>query len=208
MLYYLSLFLGAVSGLAAVAPALALWHYFNLRRLSVKLHIAAAYVFCFFIALILSVTSIPGLFQLSLDTDVNIIPCNSLSVDYIDYALNILMFMPVGFFLPLLWKRFENIGLTFTWGFLFSLSIEIIQLLNDRITDIDDLLMNAAGTVAGYLIWACFKKLWLKISVFSLETAKQEPYLCFGFTWFSMLVFKPLIYSLLSALVFSRIIAR
>jgi glycopeptide antibiotics resistance protein len=211
MLYYLSLFLGAVSGLAAVAPFLALWHFFNLRRLGAKLHIAAAYVFCFFIALILSVTRVPDLFHMSLEANMNVVPFDSVLTGYVDYALNVLLFMPVGFFLPLLWRRFGNIGLVFCWGFFFSLSIEIVQLFSDRITDIDDLLMNAAGTVAGYLVWACLRMLFPRMSVFSLEEAKpwnREPYLCFGFTWVSMLVFKPFIYRLLSALVFSRIFAR
>jgi glycopeptide antibiotics resistance protein len=214
MLYYLSLLLGALSGFAALLPMLAVWHFLTLKKTPGekprKSHIAAIYIFCFFIALILSVTSVPDFYHLSLDADTNLIPFDFFSVGYVEYAQNIVLFIPVGFFLPLLWKRFENIGLTFTWGFLFSLSIEIIQLFNDRVTDIDDLLMNAAGAVAGYLVRAFAKKLLPRVSAFSFaapDAWRREPYICFCVTWISMLVFKPFIYRLLSALVFSQIIS-
>jgi glycopeptide antibiotics resistance protein len=212
MLYYLSLFLGAVSGLAALLPMLAAYHLWGLRagktsseRPSAP-HIASTYIFCFFIALILSVTSVPGIFGLSFDADINLVPFDFFFLGYVEYAQNVVLFVPVGFFLPLLWKRFSNLGLTFAWGFLFSLSIEIMQLFNDRVTDIDDLLMNAAGAVAGYLVWACAKNILPRISALSMGRAgvwRWEPHFCFAFAWVSMLVFKPFVYSLLSALVFS-----
>jgi glycopeptide antibiotics resistance protein len=216
MLYYLSLFLGAVSGLAAVLPMLAIYHGWALRkdkttgerpRLG---HIAATYIFCFFLALILAVTSVPSLFRLSLDADVNLVPFDFFSIGYVEYAQNVLLFVPVGFFLPLLWKRFESSRLTVAWGFMFSLSIEMIQLFNNRVSDIDDLLMNAAGAALGYLVWALAKKLLPNISAFSLGGAglwRREPSLCFWFAWGSMLVFKPAIYGWLSALVFSKLIS-
>jgi glycopeptide antibiotics resistance protein len=216
MLYYLSLFLGAASGLAAVLPMLAVYHLWALRKDKKtgkrpnKSHFAVTYIFCFFLALILSVTSVPSLFRLSLDADFNLVPFDFFSFGYAEYAQNVLMFAPVGFFLPLLWKRFENIGLASAWGFLFSLSIEIAQLFNNRVSDIDDLLMNTAGAALGYLVWALAKKLFPRVSAFSLSRPgvwRNEPFFCFLFAWASMLVFKPAVYGWLSALVFSKIIS-
>ena len=39
----------------------------------------------------------------------------------------------------------------------FSLAIELSQLLNNRITDIDDLFTNTLGAMVGYLLYRAFK---------------------------------------------------
>ena len=46
-------------------------------------------------------------------------------------------------------------------GILFSLAIELNQLLNNRITDIDDLFTNTLGAIIGYLLYkALFKMIY------------------------------------------------
>lgn len=68
------------------------------------------------------------------------------------HILNIIMFMPLGFLLPLIWKSFRNgVGVLVT-GVGFSLAIEIAQLFNRRLTDVDDLIMNTMGTLIGFII--------------------------------------------------------
>ena len=69
---------------------------------------------------------------------------------YFTYNLlgNIAIFVPIGFFLPLLWKKL-NFPLTVLSGFLFSLFIELFQLFLPRFTDIDDIILNTTGTVIG-----------------------------------------------------------
>ena len=51
------------------------------------------------------------------------------------YVLNIIMFLPLGFLIPLIWKRYRNPLKIFMIGFGFSLSIELCQLFNRRNTD-------------------------------------------------------------------------
>ncbi|MFS8601186.1 VanZ family protein [Priestia megaterium] len=67
---------------------------------------------------------------------------------------NIILFMPFGFFLPLV---FNNLG---SWkkvclvGMLLSMTIECIQLfLPNRWTDIDDVILNTIGTGIGYCLF-------------------------------------------------------
>ncbi|MGN8800684.1 VanZ family protein [Candidatus Merdisoma sp. HCP28S3_D10] len=42
-------------------------------------------------------------------------------------CLNVLLFIPFGFFLPTLWKKFRSVKSTFTAGLLITLTMEISQ---------------------------------------------------------------------------------
>lgn len=76
------------------------------------------------------------------------------------YVLNIFIFVPLGILLPLVFsermKRFKNVMLT---GLIISFLIEMIQIIPDRDTDIDDIIMNVIGTVAGFMIYKLFQKI-------------------------------------------------
>ena len=76
----------------------------------------------------------------------------------IDYLGNIVMFIPIGFFIPLLWRSSDEA--TVTAGFLTSLSIEIIQLFLPRWTDIDDIILNTVGTTLGLLLYKMLDMGW------------------------------------------------
>ena len=68
---------------------------------------------------------------------------------------NILMFVPTGIILPVLYKRLNNFFKVIGTGFLISLTIEILQLpFADRTSDVDDLIMNTLGVAAGYILFA------------------------------------------------------
>ena len=63
---------------------------------------------------------------------------------------NIAMFVPVGIFLPMCFKKPDNIRKTVLAGFCCSLFIEISQLpFFDRLTDADDLILNTLGALIG-----------------------------------------------------------
>ena len=72
---------------------------------------------------------------------------------FINFIGNIVMFIPIGFLLPLLWRKFQNGFVTIGLGFLISLSIEILQLPQMRSSDVDDLWLNTLGTGVGYVIF-------------------------------------------------------
>ena len=79
-------------------------------------------------------------------TEYNLIPFSH-EIDMVGYALNILLFVPLGFLLPLTWTNEDSLRKALLWGVSFSLLIELSQLLNIRSSDIDDLLLN---TIALY----------------------------------------------------------
>ncbi len=65
--------------------------------------------------------------------------------------LNILLFIPFGFLLPFLFETFRKPWKTYLAGGLFSLMIEVMQLLfRLGIYETDDILNNFLGTVIGY----------------------------------------------------------
>lgn len=119
------------------------------------LHILGITIFCCVLELIFCITGIPDVtsFQFQIQGNINLTPFAEGMSGLYQYIANIIMFLPVGFFLPLLWQQFIRPLYTVGVGFMLSLGIELIQLFTYRATDIDDLLMNSLGTVAGYLLF-------------------------------------------------------
>ena len=65
--------------------------------------------------------------------------------------LNILMFVPFGFLLPLFSDRFRNFFLSMSLSLLFTLGIEVTQYITKRgIFEVDDLMNNWIGALIGY----------------------------------------------------------
>lgn len=73
---------------------------------------------------------------------------------------NLLMFAPLGFLLPLLWKRFRKLWKTALFAFGTSLLIECTQTFVGRGFDVDDLLLNTLGAVLGYGAYRLLARLW------------------------------------------------
>ena len=46
----------------------------------------------------------------------------------VDTVLNVILFIPLGIFLPLLYKKYDKMGKVVLIGFLISVSIEIVQM--------------------------------------------------------------------------------
>ena len=72
-----------------------------------------------------------------------------------DLLLNIIgnstMFIPTGIMTPLLYRHLNSFGKVTLTGFSISLVIEIIQLpFAVRCSDVDDLILNTLGCIAGY----------------------------------------------------------
>lgn len=74
----------------------------------------------------------------------------------INFVGNIVMFLPIGFFLPLLWR--VSAPRAVLGGFCASLFVELCQLFQPRGTDIDDLWLNTLGAAMGALLFLLLKK--------------------------------------------------
>ncbi|MDO4377552.1 MAG: VanZ family protein [Erysipelotrichia bacterium] len=72
---------------------------------------------------------------------------------------NILIFIPMGIFLPLIFKRNNNFLYLLINTFLISLSIEVIQYYTKLGTaDVDDIILNVLGSVLGFAIYKIWKR--------------------------------------------------
>ena len=71
--------------------------------------------------------------------------------------LNIIMFVPMGYFLPILTKRARSWWKVILFGFGVSLGIELLQYMTLLgMLDVDDLFNNTIGVVIGWIIWNIF----------------------------------------------------
>lgn len=73
--------------------------------------------------------------------------------------LNILMFVPLGFLLPLTFLRFQSLRKTLLLLSVSSLTIEFLQYFIGRSADVDDLIMNSLGALGGWLIYRTFRSI-------------------------------------------------
>ena len=72
---------------------------------------------------------------------------------------NTTMFIPIGIIWPAVFKKLDSHRKVIAAGVGFSLCIEILQLpFFDRVTDIDDLILNSLGFLMGYGIYLLVKK--------------------------------------------------
>lgn len=92
---------------------------------------------------------------------------------------NVLMFLPLGFYLPLISRRVTGLKQVFFFILVSSLLIEFMQLLLSfvvgpyRSVDIDDLILNTLGGVLGYFLLQPFKPTLQKL--FSSKPVGEKP---------------------------------
>ena len=107
------------------------------------------------------IVNLPGIFR-RIGFSMNLFPFFDLIHGYGDYwrqiILNVVMFLPFGFLLPLKHPKLGFWGVL-ALGLFVSLSIELMQpVLNPaRSSDITDVITNTSGAVIGYLLYLVHK---------------------------------------------------
>lgn len=77
----------------------------------------------------------------------------------INLAGNIILFIPIGYFLPRLWIKMRKFFPFLFTCFLSVFIVELLQLLTLLGSmDIDDLILNLVGMILGYLAFMIFKR--------------------------------------------------
>ena len=75
---------------------------------------------------------------------------------------NIMMFVPLGILLPMLFKKMRKLQYCVLSGFLCSCMIEVSQLITQRgFCQLDDVITNTVGAAVGWMIWRIYKYLTL-----------------------------------------------
>ena len=142
-----------ISGIIPEYAALALYFYImhgsGARQKAG--HVIASFVFCFYLVGILTMTGV--CLRGSFSPRIVLIPFADIINSPLHAFLNILLFVPLGIFLPLLYENHTSFRRTVPAGFLISLSAELAQMFSMGITDISDIITNTAGTCLGFLLY-------------------------------------------------------
>ena len=148
---------------------------------------------------ILALVGFPDITSLNIDFTVNAIPFVGMVSDFVNGCLNLFLFVPFGFLLPMLWDQFKNIKSSILTGFLVSTFIEISQIFTFRTSDINDIITNTVGTVIGYYIALKITDRFTK-RIFS-NSKMSHFYIICASVLFIMLFLQPFISSLLWGMV-------
>ena len=144
----------SLSGYLFFAPGLAVYCLVLARmgKRQPRLHTLTLFVFGYYLIGVFTVTGIKAFEAFA--PRLALVPFVDMVRGPVDTALNVVLFVPLGFFVPLLYGRFRCIGRTAAAGALLSLTVEVVQLFGMGATDINDLLTNTAGTLLGYGLFA------------------------------------------------------
>ena len=87
-------------------------------------------------------------------------PAHLAVIEIRNVILNVIMFVPLGIFLPLLFKKFHKIYLVLSVAFLTSLAIETLQFATRRgVFSLEDIIHNTLGAVLGATLFLALSKL-------------------------------------------------
>lgn len=82
---------------------------------------------------------------------------------------NTLMFIPWGFGRPLLWKKQKKFVHALFGALLLTLFIESVQLFSyNRTVDIDDIILNALGSLTGWVLYVVVARIFPKIKKYAV----------------------------------------
>ncbi len=197
MLRLLSIGIDCISSVVFVVPAVIILQYavFKQRHFG---QCIAALLFAFYAVAVFSAVGIPAAGAFQIDFGFQLIPLIDIVNSPFEYMkntiLNIILFIPMGFLVPAVWKNYRSMKIMLFMGFAVSLVIEILQLFTFRLTDIDDLITNTAGTVIGCYIGHRFSYPFpLKLTDEQEHLKRYEPILILAAMLFISIFLKPIV---------------
>ncbi|PFP49533.1 hypothetical protein COK01_10425 [Priestia megaterium] len=90
------------------------------------------------------------LYEYFFQTNTNVDEWNSVSL--LNLTANVMLFLPLGFFVSLIWRKYHSFKRLTILGLFVTCFIECIQYFIGRSSDIDDVLLNTFGTIIGYVV--------------------------------------------------------
>lgn len=85
---------------------------------------------------------------------------NSMQQFVVEKIPNILLFIPLGFFIPIVFKSKRKFYKTALFAFILTFSIEFFQYFIGRSSDVVDVLTNLFGSIIGYKIYKIFNNIF------------------------------------------------
>lgn len=164
--------------------------YFHKRIFHSREKAIGCFLFAVYLSGMFAVAGLPDIRYIRFEANVNLVPFQYMFSDYENSLLNVLLFVPLGCFLPLLWQKFKPFYRTVFFGLGVSLLIEVLQIFTYRATDVNDLMTNTLGTFLGW----CLGRLLLALcpGIVPSENTK-ELYIVCGTTFAVMFFLHPFI---------------
>ena len=156
-------------------------------------------IFGFYLTAVLALVGSPDITSLTVDLTVNMIPFVDMISDFVNACLNVLLFIPFGFFLPISWSEFSDRKKIILAGVGATCIIEILQIFTFRTTDVDDIITNTVGTMIGYHVAKWITKNFTQH--IAPNTKKRDFYVICGTVGIIMFLLQPFVSSLLWELV-------
>lgn len=109
-------------------------------------------LFAVYLSGMFAVVGLPDIRYVRFDPHYNMVPFLYMFSDLTNTVLNVVLFLPLGFFLPVFWERFLPFPRAVLFGFFTSALIESLQIFTYRATDINDLMTNTFGAFLGWVL--------------------------------------------------------
>lgn len=173
MLRFLGIGMDCLSSMLILAPVTLVILKLSGRRLK-SLHTLVLLLYLTVLTGIYSVTGIPDIKDCGFDLTLNLIPMADVLSSPMQYLSNLLMFLPIGFLLPLLWDDYRDTKQVMGFCCFLTVCIEVSQAFTFRTTDIDDLITNLLGAWIGLcLVRMLTGRLHMRIP-FDIENDYEE----------------------------------
>lgn len=156
---------------------------------------AAYIILILYLTAMCFLVGVPSVTGIKIGWSYNFIPFYGMLNDITNSYLNVLLFIPLGIFVPCLWPEYRSMMKTVGLGLMTSLGIEILQIFTFRATDINDVITNVAGTMIGYLIGRLIIKRFPQLNW--LGCKERELYLLYATVVVVMFFSQPFIQSVL-----------
>ena len=153
-------------------------------------------LFSLYLVVVYRVTGLPDLMSFELKPRFWLIPFYGMQDDALNCMLNVCLFIPLGVFLPALWRDLFSFKNTMIWASCITLLIELMQIFCPRLTDINDVITNLLGAFIGFCILRLITKLFPKL--FKQKFKKRELVMVFGSTFFLLFFFDPVLQHLIN----------
>lgn len=152
MIFLRQILFASIDMLAAAIPLVPLMVLLNVTRFKNGKRTAVYTVFALYLAAMGALVGLPNVQYVRFGPNVNLVPFRDLGADFRNVCLNMTLFVPLGIFLPCLWRKFRSLWATAFHGLCLSVVIEVLQIFISRASDVNDLMANTLGTAVGYII--------------------------------------------------------
>lgn len=146
-----------------------------------------------YLAAVYFLVGLPTVQFLRFDVNLNLIPFVGMAADGRNTLLNVLLFVPLGVLLPMLFAPYQKFRKTLLFSLAMTCAIELMQLLTFRATDINDVIANTVGGVLG---WGLYRLIPILRRCPGTGT-KRELVAIFAAVGICMFFFQPYVMSLL-----------